>query len=150
MKGNYIFTVPGQKAFLVSSNYVNYVELGIKDANDYYIEAKIENGKFTVNGRLYDATGNLLCKLKHNQLEEMHSKCKMILGPRGEGYKIETGEGQMIIELFLKDPNTCILRGDFYDKNGNLVAKGTREDLLILRGPAILGKSNGSLGIVLR
>jgi len=150
MKGNYIFTRPGQKAFLVSSNYVNYVELGTRGVNDYYIEAKIENGTFIVNGRLYDSSGNLLCKLRQNQLEDIHSRCRMSLNPQGVGYKVETDDGKIVIELFLKDENTCILKGNFYDKDGNLVAKGNNEDLLILRGPAILGKSNGSLGIVLR
>ena len=40
MLDSYIFTSPGEKAFLVSLNYVNYIELGKKGVTAYYLEAK--------------------------------------------------------------------------------------------------------------
>jgi hypothetical protein len=149
MRENYIFTSPGQKAFLASSNYVNYIELGKKGVTAYYLEAKIENRDFIVNGRLYDAHGDFICMLRKNQLEEMQKKCKMVFDAKGRGYKVVTENDQVIIELFLRDENTCILRGTFYDEKGNPVAKGNERDFLIFRGPAVLGKSNGARGIVM-
>jgi len=43
MRGNYIFVEPGRKCFEVSSNFTNYLELGIQGITKYYLEAKIEN-----------------------------------------------------------------------------------------------------------
>jgi hypothetical protein len=149
MRGNYIFTGPGQKAFLASSNFVNYVELGKKGVTKYYLEAKIVGEEFVVSGILYNSKGTFLCKLINNHLEDMQRKCEMVFDKEMKGYKVLDENKEVIIELFLKDKNTCILRGSFYDEKGNLLATGSGEDLLIFKGPAILGKSNGSLGIVL-
>ena len=43
MRGNYIFVEPGRKCFEVSSNFTNYLELGIQGITKDYLEAKIEN-----------------------------------------------------------------------------------------------------------
>jgi len=149
LKGNYIFTSPGKKAFLASSNFVNYIELGKKGITAYYLEAKIENNEFIVNGKLFDSKSNFLCTLKNNHLEEMHKKCRMVINNKGQGYRIFDEDNNVVIELFLKDLNTCILRGTFYDDKGNIIAEGNEEDFLLYKGPAVLGKSNGSLGIVM-
>lgn len=143
--GNYIFTSPGQKAFLVSSNYVNYFELGRRGVTDYYLEAKVEKGEFLVSGILYDSKGTLLCHIKQNQIE----KGNCIFEPVGkQGYQI-VDRGNVILQLFLKEPNICVLRGTFYDSSGNLIAEGDENDFRIFKGPAVLGKSGNSLGIVL-
>lgn len=149
MRGNYIFTGPGQKAFLASSNFVNYIELGKKGVTAYHLEAKIRNEEFLVSGKLFDSRGNFLCKLVDNQLEEVQRGCSIVFHEEGRGYKVVTRTQEVVIELFLKDENTCILRGEFYDENGNIIAKGDTIDFLIFKGPAILGKSDGALGIVL-
>jgi len=145
--GNYVFTGPGQKAFLVSSNYVNYFELGRKRMTDYYLEAKIVEGEFLVSGTLYDQKGTLLCNVKENHLENIKGNC--IFEPlQKQGYQI-VDRGNVILRLFLKEPNICILQGKFYDSNGNLIVEGDENDLRIFKGPAVLGKSGISPGIVL-
>lgn len=148
LKGNYIFTGPGQKAFLVSSNYVNYFELGRKGTTDHYLEAKIENGEFLVSGILYDPKGTPLCNIKENHLENISGNCKFEPLPK-QGYQIvDQDQGSVILRLFLKEPNICVLQGTFYDSKGNLIAEGDENDFRILKGPAVLGKSGNSLGIV--
>jgi hypothetical protein len=149
LRGNYIFTSPGQKAFLVSSNYVNYVELGRKGIADYYLEAKIENDEFVISGRLYDSHGNFICALRGNHLEEMQRKCKIVYDEQGRGYKVIDDDQKVLMELYLRDENTCIIKGEIYDNSGKLVAKGNGENFLIFKGPAVLGKKNGALGIVI-
>lgn len=147
--GNYIFTSPDQKRFLVSSNYVNYFELGRKGITEYYLEAKIEKDEFLVSGILYDPKGTPLCNVKQNHLENIKGNC--IFEPLQEqGYQIvDQDRGTVILRLFLREPNVCILQGTFYDSRGNLIAEGDENDLRIFRGPAVLGKSGNSLGIVL-
>jgi hypothetical protein len=149
IRGSYIFTSPGQKAFLASSNFVNYIELGKKGVTAYYLEAQIKNGEFVVSGTLYDSHGSFLCRLVNNNLEEMQRKCEMKLHEGRRGYKVVTENQEVVIELFIKDENICILKGTFYDERGELVAKGNETDFLIFKGPAVLGKSDGTLGIVL-
>ncbi|MCJ7722413.1 hypothetical protein MUO98_08440 [Candidatus Bathyarchaeota archaeon] len=149
MKGNYIFTSPGQKAFLVSSNYVNYIELGKEGITGYYLEAKIDNNEFVINRRLYDSDGNYLCSIRRNHLEDMQRGCEMCLAKDGSGYSVITEDEKLILGHFLKDENTCILKGIFYDDEGKILAKGDDQNFLIFHGPAVLGKMNGSRGIVL-
>ena len=145
--GNYIFTRPGENAFLVSSNYVNYFELGRKGVTDYFLEAKIEGDEFVVSGTLYDSRGVHLCNIEENHVEKINGNCLFeALGDRG--YQVVDG-GSVIFRLSLKEKNVCVLQGKFYDSAGNLVAEGDENDFRIFRGPAILGKSGNSLGIVL-
>ena len=145
--GNYIFTSPGQKAFLVSSNYVNYLELGRKGVTDYYLEAKIEKGEFLVSGILYDSKGIPLCNIKENHLENIEGNCVFELLEEQSYQVVEHGD--VIFRLFLKEPNICVLQGKFYDSGGNLIGEGDGDDFRIYKGPAVLGKSGNSLGIVL-
>lgn len=126
------------------------MELGQKGVTDYYLEAKIEDGEFIVSGKLYDSHGNFLCALQRNHLEDMQKKCRIVFDEQRRGYKVLTEDQEVVIELFLKDENTCIMKGEFYDGKGNLVAKGYKENFLIFKGPAILGKKGGALGIVIK
>jgi len=145
--GNYIFTGPGQKSFLVSSNYVNYFELGRRGVTDYYLEGKIEKREFLVSGILYNSKGMPLCNIKENHLENINGTCVFESLER-QGYQI-VEHGDVVFRLFLKEPDICVLQGRFYDSRGNLIAEGDENDFRIFKGPAVLGKSGNSLGIVL-
>ena len=147
LKGNYIFTTPGKKAFLVSSNYTNYLELGQRSFTEYYLEAEIKDGRFVVSGILLDSYGKKVCILNENHLEEAGS-CQISYFPKG-GFRV-TIEGKTVLELVLKDDNTCIIQGKFYDKDGKLVAEGNGSYFLIYHGPAVVGKSGTSKGIVIQ
>lgn len=148
LERNYIFAEPGGKAFLVSSNYVNYFELGAKGVTDYYIEAKIKDGEHIVSGTLYSKDGNLLCTLKDNQVEDISHQCEVQLVGRA-GYRVVHNQFGPLLELVLKNGSVCVLKGRFYDSKGGLVAEGDGENFLIFKGPAVLGKSGNSLGIVI-
>lgn len=147
LQGNYIFTRPGEKAFLVASNYVNYLELGRKSVTDYYLEAKIEKDEFLVSGTIYDSKGIPLCNIKENHVENIKGNC--VFEPlKDHGYEI-VDRGNVIFRLSLRDRNLCVLQGRFYDGSGNLIAEGDETDFRIFKGPAVLGKAGNSLGIVL-
>ena len=149
LRGNFIFTSPGEKAFLVSSNFVNYLELGQRGLTDHYLEAQIRNGDFVVSGEIYDKRGQFLCRIRENNLEDIGGKCKFRW--LKAGYEVIHEERGMIFTLTMmpERPNVCILKGKFYDSEGNLIAEGNQEDFVIYKGPAVIGKSGNARGIVL-
>lgn len=149
LKGNYIFVNPGGKAFLAASNYVNYVELGHPGSDGFSLVATIENDEFVVSAQLYDERGNFVCKVEDNSVRE-HSNVEVHFLPEG-GYEIIGPEGSLVLRLALAGEHgeVCILQGKFYDEQGELVAEGSEEDLLIYKPPAVLGKSGSARGIVL-
>lgn len=148
LKGNYIFTQPGQQAFLAASNYVNYVLLGDPAQRSFYLEARIDKGEFLISGRLYRKDGSLLCEIYDNRVKDA-SRCK-IVPIRPGGYELRTPEGEVHLRLRVKpEQNVCLIQGTLYDDSGSLVAEGNEEDFRIYKGPAILGKFGSSLGIVI-
>lgn len=145
-QGNYIFVEKDSPKFLVASNYTNYFSLG--PVNEFYLEGWIEEGKFIVSGTLFNSEGTLLARIVRNQLEDSVPDVRYL--PVGDrGYKVVDASNRPIFELWLLDENTCVVKGDFYDSQGTLVARGDDEDFRIFMGPAVLGKSGSSLGIVL-
>lgn len=148
LRGNYIFTEPGQKAFLAASNFVNYFSLGDPTKQSFYLEGKIEDGEFLLSGRLYREDGQFLCEIHNNRVAQGPG-CKIVSIKPG-GYEIRGSEGQVHLRLVLKpEHNVCIVQGKLYDDTGHVVAEGDGQDLRIYKGPAILGKSGSSLGIVI-
>lgn len=146
LKGNYIFTQPGQKAFLASSNFVNYLELGRLGGNGFFLQARIGRDQFWVSARLFDEEGKFVCVLRDNHLVDKQPGCELRTVPSG-GYRIYDKKGRVVFELGLINPTTCLLQGRFYSEKGELVAHGDAQDFKILRGPAILGKAGASIGI---
>ena len=149
LKGNFIFAQPGEKCYKVSSNFVNYLQLGDPLSSGFYLEAKIEQNKFVVSSRLFDRDRNLLCEIRENHLEDKTPGCRFAPLPSG-GYRIYDSRDRVVIELNLLEPNVCVLKGEFYSSDGQFVARGDDEDLKVFRGPAILGKAGSAYGIVLQ
>lgn len=145
MKGNYIFVQPGQKCFRVASNLTNYLELGVKGVTAYYLEGRIEVGEFLVNATLLDPTGRKACQIINNFPEGPGCRKEMTKN----GYSILSHSGELLLGIEATG-DVCSLKGRIYDSTGVVVARDEQDDFLIFRGPAVLGKSNGSLGIVLR
>lgn len=143
--GNYIFVQPGQKCFRVASNFTNYLQLGVKRVTEYYLEGRIDAGEFLINATLLDATGRKACQVVNNF--PSGSGCRRQMTPNG--YRILTASGELLLGIELNG-HICSLKGSIYDGSGGIVAKDQGDDFLMFRGPAVLGKSNGSLGIVLR
>jgi hypothetical protein len=143
MKGCYFFVQPGQKRFEISSNFANYLELGIQSITSYYLEAKIENDEFKISGTLLDRNGRVLCSLENNFIETSRGCSKEMTR---YGYRIKNNEGDRIFEIRVED-NVCHLEGTIYSDLGEIIAQGKEGKFVILKGPAIIGKSNGSIGL---
>jgi hypothetical protein len=146
LKGNYIFVQPGQTAFKVASNFTNYLELGVAGATDYYLEARIEGEEVLINAVLVDPQSKSTCRVVNNFPER--SSCRREMTPHG--YRILSPSGELLLGIEL-DVRTrvCHLRGTVYDAKGNVIARDDGDDFLIHHGPAVLGRSGQSRGIVL-
>ena len=146
IRGNYIFVELGRKCFEISSNFTNYFELGIRGITEYYLEAKIENDEFKISGILLDKNGEMLCHLKDNFIEESEGCNKEMTT---HGYRIRDKDGKLVFEIEARDDLICHLRGTIYGKLGEIIAQDREGDLIILKGPAVIGKSGDAIGIKL-
>jgi len=146
MRENYIFVEPGRKCFEVSSNFTNYLELGIQVITKYYLEARIENDEFRISGALLDKNGEVFCRLKDNFIEVSKS-CNKEMTPYG--YRIKDEDGNLVFEIQAEDDLVCHLKGTIYGESGEVVAQDRGGEFIILKGPAIIGKSGNAIGIKL-
>ena len=145
MKGNYIFVDPGRKCFEISSNFTNYLELGIKGITKYYLEAKIEDDEFKISGTLLDKNGEVFCRLKDNFIEASRN-CNKKMTPYG--YRITDNDGNLVFEIQVEDL-ICHLKGTVYGDSAEIVAQDREGEFIIWKGPAIIGKSGSAIGIKL-
>jgi hypothetical protein len=145
MSGNYIFVQRGRKAFKVASNFMNYLELGAQGLTGYYIEARVENDEFLINAILLSPRGEVCCSIVNNFPKQPN--CRKEMTPTG--YRIVDGSDQLLFGIDVVG-SVCRLRGTIYDGSGGIVAQDKGDDFLVFHGPAILGKSGNSLGIVLK
>ena len=143
--GNYVFVRPGQKAFKIASNYTNYVKLGIKGVTPYYLEGKVESDEFVINALLLDRNGKAVCEIVNNFPQGQG--CRRRITP--QGYVVEDEQGNPLLEIKVVE-NLCLLKGTLYGPDGEIVARDSNDDFLVYHGPLVLGKSGGSLGLVVR
>lgn len=146
MRGNYIFVKPGRKCFEVSSNFTNYLELGIRGLSKYYLEAKIENNEFKISGILLDKNGRFICSLKDNFIE-VSENCNKEMTQYG--YRIKDKDGNLVFEIQVENDLICHLKGTIYGDSGLIIAQDREGKFIILKGPAIIGKSGNTIGIKL-
>lgn len=144
MKGNYIFVEPKQKCFEVSSNFTNYLELGIRGITKYYLEAKIGNDEFKISGILLDKSGEVLCRLKDNFIDESKGCNKEMTV---HGYRIKNKDGNLAFEIHVENDLICHLKGTIFGESGEIVAQEREGEFIILKGPGIIGKSGNAIGI---
>jgi hypothetical protein len=116
----------------------------LKGTTDYYLEARIEDDAFIINATLFDPQDNRRCRIVNNFPEK--SDCRKEMTP--SGYRILGSSGGLLFGIDAQG-EICHLKGKVYDSKGEIIAQEQDDDFQIHRGPAILGKSGSSLGIVL-
>ncbi len=149
LRGNYLFVEEGQKAFVVAMNFTNYLELGVRAVTQYYLEARIENNDFLIDAVLLDQRGNFLCELVRNKPKPNRGNGK-IYRKTAYGFSIVNEQDQSHIFGVRIRQNRCLLEGIIYDGKGEVVAKSQGVDFLVYQGPAAIGKSGQSYGLVIR
>ena len=143
IRGSYFFVKPRQKRYEIASNFSNYIEIGERGITPYYLEAKIENDAFKISGTLLDATGEVLCTLENNFISTSRDCTKEMTK---FGYRIKNKQGTRMFEIRAEN-NVCHLEGAIYSSSGEIIAQSKEGVFVILKGPAIIGKSNGRIGI---
>lgn len=146
LRGSYFFVEPGRKCFEISSNFTNYLELGILGITNYYLDAKVEDNEFKISGILLDKNGKVLCRLKDNFIEASESCNKEMTQ---YGYRIKDKDGNFAFEIEVEKDLICHLKGTIYGESGEIIAQDRKGEFVILKGPAIIGKSGNSIGIKL-
>lgn len=144
MKGNYFFVGPESKCFEVASNFTNYLELGIQGITKYYLEGRIEDDEFKISAILLDKKGKVLCHLKDNFIETAEN-CNEDM--TRYGYRIKDKDGNLVFEIQIEKGRICHLKGDIYGGPGEIIAQDRRDQFIILKGPAIIGKSGNAIGL---
>lgn len=141
LSGNYIFTRPGEKCFEISSNFTNYIELGIQGITKYYLEAKIEGNEFKISGTLLDKKGIVICILEENSVKDSCNK-EIV----NDGYRIKDKDKNPILEIKINN-NICHLKGVIYGESGEIIAQDKEGYFMVLKGPLTIGKSGEFIGI---
>lgn len=65
------------------------------------------------------------------------------------GYRIKDKDGNLVFEIQVENDLICHLRGTIYGESGEVVAQDKEGEFVILKGPAIIGKSGNAIGIKL-
>ncbi len=100
--------------------------------------------EFLMRAVLLDGHGKFLCRIENNFPVGGGATKQMTQ----TGYRISSSDGERVLELE-RDGGVCIIRGTIYGADGEIVAKDVGDDFLIYKGPAVLGKSGLSRGLVL-
>ncbi len=143
MRGNRFFVRPGEKCYKVTSNLTNYLLVGSPGITEYYLEATIEADEYVLNAILLGPNGKRLCGIERNFPSEGEG-CTKEMTPRG--YRIRDASGSSVLEIEAWE-EYCIVRGRVYNAAGEIAAKDSGDDFLILKGPAVIGRSGNSIGM---
>jgi hypothetical protein len=145
MTGNYFYSQPGAKCFKVASNYANYVEIGVRGITDYYLEGRIEDGRFLINARLYDPETRQHLSIEDN----VNSDTAFQLDATSTGYRVKNESGRVIFGIEVR-VEECLLLGTIHDRDGSIIAEQRGDDFVVFHGPCTLGKEGASRGIVIQ
>jgi hypothetical protein len=145
MSGNFIFAGPDQKAFKVASNFTNYIELGTPAPDpDYYLEARIEEDQFLLSATLWEPHTDSRLRIIDNFPDGPPWSRKMLRN----GWHIVDPKDRLILGIEVTG-NICHLKGRIVNRDGSVIAEESGDDFLVHRGPAVLGRSGSTRGIVL-
>src|SRR3990170_6883267 len=152
--------------YLVGSNITNFFALGefLKKDDFYLIGYHKPGGKIAVSGNIFASNGNQLCTIDGNfelqslnpenllvwktlandEIELIDNAGMRVLYARTNYHpKVQTDRGVIAT-------NVTELIGEFYNKKGKLVAKGTQDRLELFLTKGVFGASkSGSLGMVM-
>jgi hypothetical protein len=151
----------GAHNFIVGSNITNFFAIGdFLSRDDFYLIGWHEpNGRIVLSGKLYASNGNLLVIIENTQLtfnfdnlfllKTVGDNIVEIIDKKGTRiFYAATTQKNLMTRAGVFSGNITEMEGKFYNKNGLLVAEGTKNDLKLNVKAIIGGSSSGSLGIV--
>jgi hypothetical protein len=144
MSGTYLLVQPGEPAYKVASNFTNYVQLGVRGSTDYYFEARIDDGRYVIDANLWDPSAERTVTVEDNHPTDVD----VTRTDRSNGFDIVDGTGHVVLGLDVVDL-VAHLRGRIVTPTGDVVAEDDGDDFLIHHGPMVLGRSDGTHGVML-
>lgn len=161
--------MPSSHNFLVSSNLTNFFAIGdFMNQEDFYaIGWYKKDGSFVIDTKVYTSDGKLLFSLKNMKVTlegENFQQLNTVDDAKRDFHSVEVIDKSGVKILYTervkrKIPTTLgriietivtEIYGDFYSKTSRLVAKGTKNGLILHNVKAVMGATKtGSLGIVI-
>jgi hypothetical protein len=149
LRGNRFFVKQDEKAFVVARNFTNYVELGVRGVTPYYLEARVVDNEFLIDAILLDQSGKFVCELVGNKVKPGRRN-KSVYKRVTHGFNILSQQDESEILGMRIRQNLCLLEGAIYGIKGEIIAKAQGADFLVFKGPAVIGKSGQSYGLVIQ
>lgn len=152
--------------YLVGSNITNFFALGefLKKDDFCLIGYHKPSGKIAVSGNIFSSNGNQLCTIDDNfELTSLNPE-NLLVWKTLANDEIELIDNAGMRVLYAKTKyiprvqtvrgviatNVTELIGEFYNKKGKIVAKGTQDRLELFLTKGVFGISmSGSLGLVM-
>lgn len=156
----------GRYNYLVASNITNFFAIGefLKKDDFYLIGYHKPDGKIALLGNIFASNGNQLCTIENNfKLTSLNPE-HLFMWRTLEDTEIELIDKAGMRVLYAKTTyhpqvqtnrgiiatNVTELTGEFYNKNGELIARGTKNELVLKETKGVFGATkSGSLGMVL-
>jgi hypothetical protein len=155
--------LPSSHNFLVGSNITSFFAIGdFLTKDDFYLIGWHEpNGRIVLSGKIYASNGNLLVEIENTQLtfnfnelfvlKTVGDNIVEVVDKKGTRiFYAETGEKTLRAGRGQFRGNVTEIQGRFYNKQGKLLAEGTKIGLELIGVKAVIGATKaGSLGMVL-
>lgn len=159
----YNLMMPSFHNFIVGSNITNFFAIGdFLSKDDFYLIGWHEpNGRIVLSGKIYASNGNLLIEIEDTQLnfnfndlfqlKTVGDNIVEVVDKKGVRiFCAETTQKTLRTAMGQFTGNITEIRGRFYNKQGTLMAEGTKISLELLHVKAVIGAAkSGSLGMVL-
>jgi hypothetical protein len=121
--------------FNIATNLCSRFTIGYpNDSENFFLIGRTENDKPMISCRVLDKRGKTIYGLKDNNLSENSGQYRILVTREG-WHRVTDDDGHelLLIETRLDNKGTQItfIRGEFYDKTGNLAAKGDERGLLV-------------------
>lgn len=133
----------GGPAFAVASDRYDYFELGERKGDGHWLEASVIDGEFNFNGRIFlpassgeQASGTIIDNFPKGPAPSGWEQHRQV---DRQGYKLISKNGKVLFG-YVVDGAVCRVTVNIYAADGGLVAESGDTDLIIHRGPAMLGR----------
>ncbi len=120
--------------FNIATNLTNKFMIGYEDdLENFYLKGETMGETFQISCRIFDSKGHFLFALEINHLSPMSSSRFRI---ESEANKLVIIDNKENILLHIETQDEALgrvtyIRGQFFDKNGRLAARGDERGLLV-------------------
>lgn len=143
MSGNIIISGE-RRMFNIASNIVPYFEIGELPDTKYFLKGETvgPDEEFLFNGVLFlqdgDKSGKIIDNFPKGPIPKGWTKEPLV---DAEGYKLTDNNTGAIIFGYRVIEQICYVITNVYNENGIVIAEANGNNLLIHKGPALIGRN---------